>query len=148
MPLIGFSVEKSPPTKSAAPASDRTRTPSPLDLLQRLRSLRVLFHQIPPHLRATYLVVVFATFTSFVHRVTAQSILPLYASSRLGLTPKEVGFLFTVSGVAVFAMILPAGFIIARPTSRNRANAGSGLRFAHCRSRTNWVSRPGGCRRF
>jgi MFS family permease len=72
----------------------------------------VLFHQIPAHLRATYVVVVFATFTSFVHRVTAQSILPLYASSRLGLTPKEVGFLFTVSGITVFAMILPAGFII------------------------------------
>jgi MFS family permease len=110
--LIGFSMERSAPTKSAAPASDRTRSSSPLDLLQRLRGLRVLFHQIPAHLRATYLVVVFATFTSFVHRVTAQSILPLYASSRLGLTPKQVGFLFTVSGAAVFAMILPAGFII------------------------------------
>jgi MFS family permease len=72
----------------------------------------VLFHQIPAHLRATYLVVVFATFTSFVHRVTAQSMLPLYASTRLGLTPKQVGLLFTVSGAAVFAMILPAGFII------------------------------------
>jgi MFS family permease len=110
--LIGFSAQNSAPTKSAAPACDRTRSSSPLDLLQRLRGLRVLFHQIPAHLRATYLVVVFATFTSFVHRVTAQSILPLYASSRLGLTPKQVGSLFTVSGAAVFAMILPAGFII------------------------------------
>jgi MFS family permease len=100
--LIGFSAETSAPKKRAAPASDRTRSSSPLDLLQRLRGLRVLFHQIPAHLRATYLVVVFATFTSFVHRVTAQSILPLYASSRLGLTPKQVGSLFTISGAAVY----------------------------------------------
>jgi hypothetical protein len=27
-------------------------------------------------------------------------------------TPKEVGFLFTISGLSVFAMILPAGFVI------------------------------------
>lgn len=110
--LIGISAQNSAPTKRAAPAFDRTQSSSHLDLLQRLRGLRVLFHQIPAHLRATYLVVVFATFTSFVHRVTAQSILPLYASSRLGLTPKQVGSLFTISGAAVFAMILPAGFII------------------------------------
>ena len=55
---------------------------------------------------------VFATFTSFVHRVTTQSIVPLYASSQLNLTPKEVGFLFSIFGFTVFAMILPAGFVI------------------------------------
>jgi len=55
---------------------------------------------------------VFATFTSFVHRVTTQSIVPLYASSELNLTPKEVGLLFSISGFTVFAMILPAGFVI------------------------------------
>src|SRR6516225_8202367 len=49
-------------------------------------------------------------FTSFVHRVTTQSIVPLYASSELNLTPKEVGLLFSISGFTVFAMILPAGF--------------------------------------
>jgi len=38
--------------------------------------------------------------------------LPLYATSQLGLTPKEVGLLFTISGLSVFAMILPAGFVI------------------------------------
>jgi MFS family permease len=66
----------------------------------------------PPELRATYFVLVFATLTSFIHRVTAQSILPLYASAELGLTPKEIGLLFSISGLCVFAMILPAGFVI------------------------------------
>jgi MFS family permease len=80
--------------------------------MDRVRALRNLFQQIHPDLRATYIVLVFATFTSFVHRVTTQSILPLYASSKLGLTPKEVGLLFSISGISVFAMVLPAGFII------------------------------------
>jgi len=63
-------------------------------------------------LRATYAVLVFATLTSFMHRVTLQSMLPLYASSELGFTPSEVGSLFSIMGLFVFAMILPAGFII------------------------------------
>ncbi|HEY7713607.1 MAG TPA: MFS transporter [Candidatus Binatia bacterium] len=79
---------------------------------RRLRGLRQLFEEIDPELRATYAVVVFATLTSFVHRVTTQSMLPLLATAELGLSPKEVGMLFTISGFAVFAMILPAGFVI------------------------------------
>jgi MFS family permease len=79
---------------------------------QRLYSLRDLFHQIDPDLRSTYTVLVFATLTSFVHRVTTQSMLPLVGTSQLGLSPKEVGLLFTISGVAAFCMILPAGFVI------------------------------------
>jgi MFS family permease len=77
-----------------------------------LRGLRDLFHQIQPELRATYVVLVFATLTSFAHRVTTQSMLPLLASANLGMSPKEIGMLFTISGLSVFAMILPAGFII------------------------------------
>jgi MFS family permease len=80
--------------------------------MQRLRNLRDLVHQIEPHLRATYFVLVFATLTSFMHRVTTQSMLPLFATSELGLTPKEVGLLFTISGLSTFVMILPAGFVI------------------------------------
>ena len=53
-----------------------------------------------------------ATFTSFAHRVTTQSIVPIFASSVLALTPKEIGLLFTISGLSVFVMILPAGFVI------------------------------------
>jgi MFS family permease len=79
---------------------------------QRLRGLRDLFYQIDPALRATYVALVFATLTSFVHRVTTQSMLPLYATSELGLAPKQVGLLFSISGLCVFIMILPAGFVI------------------------------------
>ena len=56
---------------------------SPLSA-QRLRGLRDLFYQIRPGLRATYIVLVLATFTSFVHRVTTQSIVPLFASADTG----------------------------------------------------------------
>jgi MFS family permease len=38
--------------------------------------------------------------------------LPLLASSALGLSPKDIGLLFTISGFSVFAMILPAGYVI------------------------------------
>jgi MFS family permease len=108
--LIGLSIENSTPSYGAQSNLESIKGLSAV--MSRLRSLRDLFYQIHPDLRATYVVLIFATFTSFVHRVTMQSMLPVYASSQLGLTPKEVGLLFTISGLAVFAMILPAGFII------------------------------------
>jgi MFS family permease len=40
--------------------------------------------------------------------------LPLYAGYYLQLSPTEIGLLFTVSGVVVFAMIIPAGYIMDR----------------------------------
>jgi MFS family permease len=79
---------------------------------RRLRGLKDLFQQISPDLRTTYIVLVLATFTSFMHRVTTQSMLPLLATAQMGLSPKEIGMLFTISGFSVFAMILPAGFVI------------------------------------
>jgi len=79
---------------------------------QRLRSARDLFYQIDPDMRPTYVVVVLATLTSFAHRVTTQSMVPLFASATLGMSPKEVGLIFTISGLSVFIMILPAGFVI------------------------------------
>ena len=109
--LLGFTVESSRTPHSvqaAALGGGRSMTA----WLQRLRNVRKLVDQIPPHFRATYVVVVFATFTSFIHRVTTQSMLPLFATTELGLSPKEVGLLFTISGVAAFIMILPAGFVI------------------------------------
>ncbi|MDH3445447.1 MAG: MFS transporter, partial [Deltaproteobacteria bacterium] len=81
-------------------------------IIQRGRGLRDLFNQIRPDLRATYVVLVLATLTSFAHRVTTQSIIPVFASTALGLTPKEIGILFSISGLSVFIMILPAGFVI------------------------------------
>lgn len=100
---------------SRAPAPARLAAKSDWSfaaLGRRLRSLKDLFEQIHPDLRATYVVLVLATLTSFMHRVTTQSMLPLLASSKLGLSPKDVGMLFTISGGSVFAMILPAGFVI------------------------------------
>ena len=79
---------------------------------RRVRGLKDLFEQISPDLRITYIVLVLATFTSFMHRVTTQSMLPLLATAQMGLSPKEIGMLFTISGFSVFAMILPAGFVI------------------------------------
>jgi MFS family permease len=78
----------------------------------RLAALRELFCQIDPKLRPTYMVIVLATFTSFAHRVTTQSIVPIFASSTLSMSPKDIGMLFTISGLSVFIMILPAGFVI------------------------------------
>jgi len=81
-------------------------------LSQRLHDFADLFKQIQPHLRTTYAVLVIATTTSIMFRLTIQSMLPLYAGSHLGFTPTEVGLLFSISGAFVFAMILPAGFIL------------------------------------
>jgi MFS family permease len=110
--LIGLSLQNSQSSHDTHSSLETVKGWGLSALLGRLRSLRDLFHQIQPELRSTYAVLVFATFTSFVHRITTQSILPLYASSELNLAPKEVGLLFTISGFAVFIMILPAGFII------------------------------------
>jgi MFS family permease len=40
--------------------------------------------------------------------------LPLYAGSYLSLSPTDIGLLFSISGVIVFFMIIPAGFIMDR----------------------------------
>jgi MFS family permease len=110
--LLGLTVES--PPHPAAPESQ-----SPViqgwnlrALKQRLRSVADLMNQIDPALRATYAVLVLATFTSFAHRVTTQSIVPVFASELLRMSPKEIGMLFTISGLSVFVMILPAGFVI------------------------------------
>lgn len=109
--LLGFTVENSRTPhnlQAAATVSGQSITA----WVQRWRNMRDLVDQIPPRFRATYVVLVFATFTSFMHRVTTQSMLPLFATTELGLSPKEVGLLFTIAGIAAFAMILPAGFVI------------------------------------
>jgi MFS family permease len=112
--LLGVTVATDEAQPTQMPASPVLSTTSwgIATLRQRLSGVRQLFHQIRPELRATYIVLVFATFTSFGHRVTTQSMLPLFAHSSLGLSPSEVGMLFTISGVSVFAMIFPAGFVI------------------------------------
>jgi MFS family permease len=108
--FLGAAMADRTPAATATPAN---KSGCSLNALaQRLRGLKDLFLQIDPELRATYVVLTFATLTSFMHRVTAQSMLPLLASAQLGLSPKDIGLLFTISGFSVFAMILPAGFVI------------------------------------
>ncbi|OGQ78779.1 MAG: hypothetical protein A3F90_15085 [Deltaproteobacteria bacterium RIFCSPLOWO2_12_FULL_60_19] len=109
---LGMIAPNSVPSHAPQPASNIEKRWGAAGLRQRLSGIQGLFNQIEPHLRSTYVVLVFATLTSFVHRVTLQSMLPLYASSRLGFTPSEVGLLFSIMGLFVFVMILPAGFII------------------------------------
>jgi MFS family permease len=107
--LLGFSGGSA---QAATPAKERAGGVARAGgAHQWLDSLKTLFHQIDPALRATYVVLVVATLTSFIHRVTIQSMVPLYANA-LRFTPSEVGLLFTIMGIFVFAMILPAGYII------------------------------------
>ena len=100
--------------RSPAEAAPRRRPPlrSMLSPARRVEALVGLFKQIERPLRATYAVLVFATFSSFVFRMTLQAMLPLYAGSELGFSPAQIGVLFSLSGVVVVSMILPAGFII------------------------------------
>jgi MFS family permease len=81
---------------------------------QRFYGLIELFKEIRPDLRSTYLVLVLATLASQSQRMIVQSMLPLYAGSYLHLSPTEIGMLFTISGVIVFVMIIPAGFVMDR----------------------------------
>ncbi len=105
-------------------AVDRSRQPSsetPQTATKPFQSFRVghiphrivsLYHEVAPPLRRTYLVLIVATGASLMFRLTLQSMLPLYAGGYLGFSPVEVGALFSISGVVVFSMILPAGFVL------------------------------------
>jgi len=81
---------------------------------QRLRGLVSLFNEIHPELRSTYLALCLATLASQSQRIIVQSMLPLYAGAYLHLSSTEIGMLFTISGVIIFAMIIPAGFVMDR----------------------------------
>ncbi|HEY7713787.1 MAG TPA: MFS transporter [Candidatus Binatia bacterium] len=81
---------------------------------ERLQAIQHLYREIEPQLRSTYCAIVFATLASQSQRVIVQSMLPLYAAHYLQLAPTQIGMLFTVSGIIVFAMILPAGLLMDR----------------------------------
>jgi MFS family permease len=80
----------------------------------RIEGLAKLYQEIQPELRSTYGSVVFATLVNQSQRIIVQSMLPLYATRYLQLGPSQVGLLFTLSGVVVFAMMMPAGFLMDR----------------------------------
>ncbi|MCY4581761.1 MAG: MFS transporter [Chloroflexi bacterium] len=96
------------PRAAPRPADAPART----GLAGRIRDLVDLFKQIEPGLRLSYWVFILATLAGFTFRITLQSVLPLYANEALGLTPTQIGALFSISGGVVFAMILPAGFVL------------------------------------
>ena len=86
----------------------------PAAIGQRLRSLARLYGEIRVDLRSTYCSIVFATMVNQSQRIIIQSMLPLYAVRYLQLSPSQVGMLFTISGVVIFAMMIPAGFLMDR----------------------------------
>jgi MFS family permease len=103
---------------SAVMSSGIARNPVPgwgaVAIKQKFHGLIELCKEIRPELRSTYLVLVLATLASQSQRMIVQSMLPLYAGSYLHLSPTEIGMLFTISGVIVFAMIIPAGVVMDR----------------------------------
>ena len=110
--ILGLTVENRHRGDRSSPSESNVKGWGIGAMRQRLSGLRDLFHQIQPDLRSTYVVLVLATLTSFAHRITTQSLIPVFASAQLGMTPKDIGLLFTISGLSVFVMILPAGFVI------------------------------------
>jgi MFS family permease len=81
---------------------------------RRLRKVLALFQEIRPDFRPTYYALVLATLVNQSQRIIIQSMLPLYAGAYLQLSSTEIGLLFSISGVIVFAMIIPAGFVMDR----------------------------------
>lgn len=73
--------------------------------------IKGLFFQIDPALRATYIVLVFATASMMLYRMSFQSMFPLYADE-IGMSASRIGFLFFLMTIGSLVMILPAGFIV------------------------------------
>ncbi len=83
-------------------------------LRERVIGLVQLYQAIRPDLRSTYCSIVFATMINQSQRIIIQSMLPLYAVRYLQLSPSQIGTLFSISGVVIFAMMIPAGFVMDR----------------------------------
>ncbi|MDE2837494.1 MAG: MFS transporter [Chloroflexota bacterium] len=77
----------------------------------RLERLYNLYLQIDPRMRATYLVLIFATASMMLYRTAYQAIVPLHMDD-IGLTPSQIGELFLVVAFGSLVMIVPAGFVV------------------------------------
>ena len=99
------SAERPHPAPSAASGAEAETEGS------RLERLRNLYLQIDPRLRATYLVLVFATASMMLYRMAYQAILPL-RMDEIGLDPSDIGTLFLVVSFGSLVMIVPAGFVV------------------------------------
>lgn len=111
---LGFAVPNLFVPRSAEEVSPESRRWNRAAIMRRLRGVLDLYREIQPRLRPTYCAIAFATLANQSQRVIVQSMLPLYAGYFLKLTPTQVGMLFTISGIIVFVMILPAGFLMDR----------------------------------
>jgi len=110
---LGLFIANSRRQASPTPQVALQPRPTSRSPLEWWRSLRGLFLQIDPKLRVTYSALVFATFASFLFRQGGfQGLLPVFADEQLGLSATQIGLLFSVAGVIVFAFILPVGFIL------------------------------------
>ena len=76
-----------------------------------INRIKGLFFQIDPALRSTYLVLVFATASMMLYRMSFQSMVPLYADE-IGMSASRIGFLFFLMTFGSLIMIIPAGFIV------------------------------------
>ena len=113
--LLGMRVPNSPVEADIAAAAARAPKGWGLAAIgQRLTGLADLYREIKPELRSTYASIVFATMVNQSQRIIVQSMLPLYATLFLKLSPSQVGMLFSISGVVVFAMMIPAGILMDR----------------------------------
>ena len=92
-------------------APERSAAPSATQGGSWLVRLKSLFLQIDPSLRTTYLALVFATMAMMLYRMSYQGVLPVYADE-VGLSPRDIGFLFSIMTAGSLVMILPAGFVV------------------------------------
>ncbi len=111
---VGMTVRISSPPSRRAPAKGKAALfgVGLFAPVARVRALCSLLREIEPRLRPTFAVLVFATFSMMLYRITLHSMLPLYADAEIGLSPTQIGALFTIQGVVVFFWIMPAGLIL------------------------------------
>ncbi|MDE0033900.1 MAG: MFS transporter [Deltaproteobacteria bacterium] len=108
--LCGLAVDR--PSGAGMPRPSARNTVRRFGLGYWTGRIVALYREVAPPFRRTYAVLVAATCASLMCRLTLQSMLPLYAGGHLGFSPVEVGALFSISGVVVFFMIVPAGFVL------------------------------------
>lgn len=113
--VLGYWIPASAPENAPAKTTTRaTKKTSLASFRESARGLGVVYREIRPDLRSTYLSLVFATMVNQSQRIIVQSMLPLYATFFLNLSPSQVGMLFTVSGIVVFSVMIPAGYLMDR----------------------------------
>jgi MFS family permease len=110
--LIGLTIANSRAQHRAVAEPRTPGAPSRLDPREWVRTLRWLILQIRPELRTTYALLVYATFAGFLFRQGMQGLLPIFADEELGLSPTQIGLLFSFAGVIVLALTYPAGLVI------------------------------------